>query len=244
MPILESPSACICADPALIANIMLLPGDPLRAKTVAETYLENPVCFNTVRNMLGFTGLYRGRRISVMGSGMGVPSATLYAHELFHFYGVDAIIRIGTAGGLTDDVKLRDLVVAMSASTNSNFASQYGFPGILAPQADYDLLRSAVAAAERLGVNARVGQVFTADMFYTANDSADRICRDYGVLAVEMETAGLYWEAMASRKRALSMLSISNHIFTGEGLTSEERQDSFRQMIETALETAWEYAKE
>ena len=244
MAILESPSACIKADPDLIAKIVLFPGDPLRAKTVAETYLEAPVCFNTVRNMLGFTGTYRGRRISVMGSGMGIPSATLYAHELFHFYGVESIIRIGSAGGVADGVHLRDLVIAMTASTNSAFSKQYGFPGLLAPQADYDLLRTAAAAAQRIGVNARVGQVFTADMFYNANGAAGQAYKDFGVLALEMETAGLYWEAMASHKRALSLLSISDLIFTGEGLSAEERQDSFRQMMETALETAWEFAEE
>ncbi len=244
MAILESPSACIKADPDLIAKIVLFPGDPLRARTVAETYLEDPVCFNTVRNMLGFTGTYRGRRISVMGSGMGVPSATLYAHELFHFYGVESVIRIGSAGGIGDDVHLRDLVIAMTASTNSNYSAQYGFPGILAPQADYAMLKTAVAAAERIGVNARVGQVFTADMFYNANDKAGQAYKEFGILAVEMETAGIYWEAMASKKRALSMLSISDHIFTGEGLSAEERQDSFRQMMETALETAWEFAED
>ena len=244
MAILESPSACIKADPELIAKIVLFPGDPLRARTVAETYLENPVCFNTVRNMLGFTGTFRGRRISVMGSGMGIPSATLYAHELFHFYGVESIIRIGSAGGIGDDVKLRDLVIAMTASTNSNYSAQYGFPGLLAPQADYEMLRAAVAAAERIGVNARVGLVFTADMFYNANDKAGAAYKDFNILAVEMETAGIYWEAMASHKHALSMLSISDHIFTGDGLTAEERQDSFRQMMETALETAWEFAED
>ncbi len=244
MAILESPSACIAAEKDNIAKVVLFPGDPLRARTVAETYLENPVCFNTVRNMLGFTGSYRGRRISVMGSGMGIPSATLYAHELFHFYGVESIIRIGSAGGIGDDVKLRDLVIAMTASTNSNFSAQYGFPGILAPQADYAMLKTAVAAAERIGVSVRVGQVFTADMFYNANAQAGQRYKDFNILAVEMETAGIYWEAMASHKRALSMLSISDHIFTGEGLTAEERQDSFRQMMETALETAWEFAGE
>ncbi len=243
MAIYESPSACIAADRDLIAKIVLFPGDPLRAKTVAETYLEKPVCFNTVRNMLGFTGTYRGRRISVMGSGMGIPSATLYAHELFQFYGVESIIRIGSAGGIGDDVKLRDLVIAMTASTNSNFSAQYGFPGYLAPAADFDMLRTAVAAAERIGVNARVGQVFTADMFYNANDKAAQCYKDFNSLAVEMETAGIYWEAMASKQRALRLLSISDHIFTGEGLTAEERQDSFRQMMETALETAWEFAE-
>ena len=240
---LESPSACIKADPKQIAKVMLFPGDPLRAKTVAETYLEKPVCFNKVRNMLGFTGTYKGRKISVMGSGMGVPSATLYAHELFQFYGVESIIRIGSAGGIGDDVKLRDLVIAMTASTNSNYSAQYGFPGYLAPMADPAMLRTAMAKAEALGVPARIGQVFTADMFYNANETAGLSYKNFGILAVEMETAGIYWEAMASKKRALSLLSISDHIFTGEGLTAEERQDSFRQMMETALETAWEFAE-
>ncbi|MBE7007947.1 MAG: purine-nucleoside phosphorylase [Ruminococcaceae bacterium] len=242
MSIKESPSACIAADEANIAKVVLFPGDPLRAKTVAETYLENPVLFNSVRNMYGYTGTYQGKRISVMGSGMGIPSATLYAHELFHFYGVEAIIRIGSAGGVAEDVKLRDLVVAMSASTNSHFADQYGFPGQLTPQSDYDMLKTAVAAAERIGVNARVGQVFTADMFYNANEKAGEMYRRFGVLALEMETAGIYWEAMASGKRALSLLSISDHIFTGEGLSAAERQDTFREMMEVALETATKFA--
>ncbi len=242
MSVKESPSACIAADEANIAKVVLFPGDPLRAKTVAETYLENPVLFNSVRNMYGYTGDYQGKRISVMGSGMGVPSATLYAHELFHFYGVEAIIRIGSAGGVAADVNLRDLVVAMSASTNSHFADQYGFPGQLAPQANYDMLRAAVEAAEKLGVRARVGQVFTADMFYNANEKAGEMYRKFGVLALEMETAGIYWEAMASGKKALSLLSISDHIFTGEGLSAAERQDSFREMMEVALETAARFA--
>ncbi len=242
MAIIESPSACIAADKADIAKIVLFPGDPLRAKTVAETYLAEPVLFNTVRNMLGYTGTYRGKRISVMGSGMGIPSATLYAHELYNFYGVDAIIRIGTAGGVADDVKLRDLVIAMTASTNSNFSQQYGFPGLLAPRADYDMLSAAVENAGRLSVNAKVGSVFTADMFYNANEAAGELYRRFGILALEMETAGIYWEAMASGKRALSILSISDLIFTGEGLTAEQRQDSFRDMMEVALETAWKFA--
>ena len=239
----ESPSACIVAEEAEIAKVVLFPGDPLRARTVAETYLENPVCFNSVRNMLGYTGSFRGRRISVMGSGMGIPSATLYAHELYSFYGVESIIRIGTAGGVAEDVKLRDLVIAMTASTNSAFSAQYGFPGLLAPQADYSLLHQAVAAAEQLHVNTRVGQVFTADMFYNSNEKAGEMYRRFGVLALEMETAGLYWEAMACRKRALSLLSISDLIFTGEGLDAAQRQDSFREMMEVALETAWHFAQ-
>ncbi|MCI5753034.1 MAG: purine-nucleoside phosphorylase [Clostridiales bacterium] len=236
--ILMSPSACIEADPALIAKVVLMPGDPLRARAVADNYLENPVCFNTVRNMLGYTGTYKGKKISVMGSGMGIPSATLYLHELFNFYGVEAAIRIGSAGGIGEDVHVRDLVVAMTASTNSNYSAQYQFPGILAPQADFAMLRTAVEAADARGVNTRVGSVFTADMFYNANTAAGGKYRDMGILAVEMETAGIYWEAMASKKRALSILTISDHIFTGESLPAIERQESFREMMEIALETA------
>lgn len=242
MSIKESPSASILADEANIAKVVLFPGDPLRAKIVAETYLENPTLFNSVRNMYGYTGTYQGKRVSVMGSGMGIPSATLYAHELFHFYGVEAIIRIGTAGGLADGVALRDLIVAMAASTNSHFADQYGFPGQLTPLSDYELLKTAVAAADQLGARTHVGQVFTADMFYNENEKVNEAYRRFGILAVDMETAGIYWEAMASGKRALSLLSVSNLIFTGEGLTAEERQDSFREMMEVALETAKAFA--
>lgn len=241
--LLTSPSACIEADPQQIAKVVLMPGDPLRAKKVAETYLESPVLFNSVRNMLGYTGLYHGRRISVMGSGMGVPSATLYVHELFHFYGVETVLRIGSAGGIGADTHLRDLVVAMTASTNSQYAIQYQFPGQLSPQADYGLLRRAVELAEARGVSTKVGSVFTADMFYNQNDKAAAQYRDMGILAVEMETAGIYWEAMASHKRALSLLTISDHIFTGEALSAQERQDSFTEMMEIALDTAWEAAE-
>ena len=238
-----SPSACIEADPALIAKVVLMPGDPLRAKKVAETYLEDPVCFNTVRNMLGFTGTYKGRKISVMGSGMGVPSATLYVHELFTFYGVETVLRIGSAGGIGENVHLRDLVIAMTASTNSNYCIQYQFPGQLSPQADFGLLRRAVELAEARGIHANVGSVFTADMFYNQNENAGAQYRDMGLLAVEMETAGIYWEAMASHKRALSLLTISDHIFTGESLSAKDRQDSFTEMMEVALDTAWDAAE-
>ena len=238
----SSPSASIEADPSLIAKVVLMPGDPLRAKKVADTYLEDPVCFNTVRNMLGFTGRYRGRRISVMGSGMGVPSACLYIHELVHFFGVETVIRIGSAGGIGEDCKVRDLVIALTASTNSDYDRQYQFPGKLAPQADYALLRRAVEAAEAKGVPVKVGSVFTSDQFYNANARANEQYRDMGILAVEMETAGIYWEAMASHKRALSLLTISDHIFTGEALSADERQNSFTDMMEVALETAWEAA--
>lgn len=236
---MATPSACNEAKPGEIAKAVLMPGDPLRAKYVAEHYLEDPKCFNTVRGMLGYTGLYRGKRISVMGHGMGVPSIGLYTYELYNFYDVDSIIRIGSAGGVGEDVRVRDVVIALGASTNSHFADQYGFPGLLAPTASWPLLRSAVDAAQKLGVRADVGQVFTADQFYNDNAAAGEMYRKFGILALEMETAGLYWTAQRAGKQALSILTISDHIFTGEALSPQERQDSFHEMMEVALETAW-----
>ena len=244
MAIQESPSASIAAEEGLIAKAVLMPGDPLRAKYVAEHYLENPVCFNTVRNMLGYTGTYKGRKISVMGHGMGVPSVGIYSYELYEFFGVDTIIRIGSAGGIGDNVKVRDVVIALGASTNSHFADQYRFPGQLCATADYGLLKDAVAAAERLGVRADVGQVFTADQFYNDNPEAGEMYRKFGILALEMEAAGLYWTAQRLGKRALAILTISDHIFTGEALNAQERQDSFHEMMEIALETAWNSLEE
>ena len=236
---MATPSACNEANPGQIAKAVLMPGDPLRAKYVAEHYLENPVCFNSVRNMLGYTGDYKGKQISVMGHGMGVPSIGLYTFELYQFYGVESIIRIGSAGGIGEDVRVRDVVIAMGASTNSHFADQYRFPGQLCATASWPLLRDAVAAAERLGVRADVGQVFTADQFYNDNPDAGAMYRKFGILALEMETAGLYWTAQRLGKQALSILTISDHIFTGEALSAQERQDSFHEMMEIALETAW-----
>lgn len=236
---MATPSACNEANPGQIAKAVLMPGDPLRAKYVAEHYLENPVCFNSVRNMLGYTGDYKGKQISVMGHGMGVPSIGLYTYELYQFYGVESIIRIGSAGGIGEDVCVRDVVIAMGASTNSHFADQYRFPGQLCATASWPLLRDAVAAAERLGVRADVGQVFTADQFYNDNPDAGAMYRKFGILALEMETAGLYWTAQRLGKQALSILTISDHIFTGEALSAQERQDSFHEMMEIALETAW-----
>ncbi|WP_295858055.1 purine-nucleoside phosphorylase [uncultured Oscillibacter sp.] len=236
---MATPSACNEAKPGEIAKAVLMPGDPLRAKYVAEHYLEDPKCFNTVRGMLGYTGLYKGKRISVMGHGMGVPSIGLYTYELYNFYDVDSIIRIGSADGVGEDVRVRDVVIALGASTNSHFADQYGFPGLLAPTASWPLLRSAVDAAQRLGVRADVGQVFTADQFYNDNAAAGEMYRKFGILALEMETAGLYWTAQRAGKQALSILTISDHIFTGEALSPQERQDSFHEMMEVALETAW-----
>jgi len=233
------PSECNAAAKGDIAKAVLMPGDPLRAKYVAENYLEDATCFNTIRNMLGYTGIYKGKSLSVMGSGMGIPSMGLYAYELYNFFDVDSIIRIGSAGGIGDDVKLRDIVIAIGASTNSSYADQYRFPGTLSATASYPLLRDAVEISGKKGLNAVVGQVFTADQFYNANSDAGIHYKDMGILAVEMETAGLYHTAMAAHKSALSILTISDHIFTGEGLSAEDRQNSFHEMMEIALETAW-----
>ncbi|MBU5626582.1 purine-nucleoside phosphorylase [Oscillibacter sp. MSJ-2] len=236
----SSISASISVTDAEIAKVVLMPGDPLRAKHVAEHYLDNPVCFNTVRNMLGYTGTYRGKKISVMGSGMGIPSMGLYATELYNQFDVDAIIRIGSAGGLSDQVKLRDVVVAMAASTNSNYGAAYNMPGYLAPAASYDMLAHSVEAARKLNVNAVVGTVYTSDHFYYPRPEINQQLRDLGHLAVEMETAGLYWTAVGCHKKALSILTISDHLFTGEALSAEDRQESFHEMMEVALETAWQ----
>jgi purine-nucleoside phosphorylase len=234
-----SPSTCIeLKEGTHVAKVVLMPGDPLRAKYVAEHYLENPVLFNDVRNMYGYTGTYEGREISVMGSGMGMPSFTLYAYELFHFFDVEAIIRIGSAGGLSEDTHLRDLIIAMSASTNSSMATAYGLPGIMAPTASFDLLQEAVRAADELGIHKKVGTVYTSDFFYHPDPEVNNKAKALGMLAVEMEAAGLYLTAMAAHKKALALFQISDHIFTGEALSAAERQDGFREMMEVALRAA------
>ena len=240
--IFSTPSACIEADKDNIAKVVLMPGDPLRAKYIAETYLTDPICFNTVRNMLGYTGEYKGKRISVMGSGMGIPSAVLYLHELYNFFDVEAVIRVGSAGALRDDINVRDIVIAMSASTNSGFADLFGFPGKLAPTADFEMLYDAVNICKDKGSSVKVGNVFTTDVFYNPNSEVPAMARDYGMLCVEMETAGFYLEAMNSKKKALSILSISDHMFKPEALTALERQESFNEMMEISLETAWRQA--
>jgi purine-nucleoside phosphorylase len=226
------------AKPGDIAKTVLMPGDPLRAKFIAETYLEDVVCFNTVRNMLGFTGTYKGKKVSVMGGGMGMPSIGIYSYELYNFYDVDNIIRIGSAGGIAEDVKVRDIVVGMGASTNSSYAAQYKLPGTFAPIADYGLLRKAVEAAERMNIKTVVGNVLSSDTFYDDNKEANELWRKMNVLAVEMEAAALYMNAARSGKKALCILTISDHVFTGESLSAEDRQLSFREMMEIALEIA------
>ncbi len=239
----KTPSACIEAEQDAVAKVVLMPGDPLRAKYIAETYLTDAVLFNDVRAMYGYTGMYKGRRVSVMGSGMGVPSATLYAHELYTFFGVESIIRVGSSGALLDDMHVRDIVIAMGAATNSNFAHQYAFPGTLCPTADFELLDDAVAISRARGAQIRVGNVFTTDMFYNAQPDVAERMRDLGMLSVEMETAGLYLEALAQHKKALSILAISDHMFREEALSAQEIRESFHEMMEIALETAWKHAE-
>ena len=224
------------------AKTVLMPGDPLRAKFIAENFLEDAKLVNNVRGIQGYTGTYRGTPVSVMASGMGVPSIGIYSHELFHFYDVDNIIRVGTAGGISPKLKLRDVVMAQGACTDSNYAHQFRLPGTFAPIADFTLLETAVAVARRLGVEPPVGNVFSSDVFYNkAGSTLD--WGNMGVLAVEMETAALYCNAAEAGKRALTICTISDSLVTGEELPPADRQTSFTQMMEIALETAVEMAK-
>ena len=220
------------------AKTVLMPGDPLRAKYIAETYLENPRQVTAVRNMFGYTGTYKGKEISVMGGGMGMPSIGIYSYELFNFYGVDQIIRIGSAGALQDHIKVMDVVIGMGACTDSNYAYQYGLPGTFAPIADYELMNKAIETAKRQGTNVVVGNVVSSDVFYDADPTVNDRWRSMGVLAVEMEAAALYMNAAKAKKKALCMLTISDHIYTGEALCAEDRQLGFGKMMEIALELA------
>lgn len=220
------------------AKTVLMPGDPLRAKYIAETYLENPRQVTAVRNMFGYTGTYKGKEISVMGGGMGIPSIGIYSYELFNFYGVDQIIRIGSAGALQDHIKVMDVVIGMGACTDSNYAYQYGLPGTFAPIADYELMNKAIETAKRQGTNVVVGNVLSSDVFYNADPTVNDRWRSMGVLAVEMEAAALYMNAAKAKKKALCMLTISDHIYTGEALCAEDRQLGFGKMMEIALELA------
>jgi purine-nucleoside phosphorylase len=230
----------IAAEKGQIAPRVLFPGDPLRAKWIAETYLNDVTCYTEIRNMFGFTGTYKGERISVQGSGMGQASASIYAHELFAEYDVQTLIRVGTCGALTEAVRVRDVIVAMSASTDSQM-NRLRFHGIdYAPTADYQLLRAAVDAAEAAGLNVHVGQVFSGDLFY--NDRPDLVSRtaEYGVLGIEMEAAALYTLAAKFGRRALGIMTVSDHLITKEETSAEERQTTFSEMITIALDAAIE----
>ncbi|MCT6925926.1 purine-nucleoside phosphorylase [Metasolibacillus sp.] len=220
-----------------IADIVLLPGDPLRAKYIAETFLEDVTCYNEVRNMFGFTGTYKGKRISVQGTGMGVPSISIYVNELMAEYGVQKLIRVGTCGAIQQDVKVRDVILAQAATTDSKM-NEIIFNGIdYAPIANFDLLLNAYNAGKEAGLSLKVGNVMTADMFYSEENQNEKLAR-YGVLAVEMEAAALYTLAAKYGRQALAILTVSDHILTGEVTSAEERQLTFNDMIVVALEAA------
>lgn len=221
-----------------IAKTVLMQGDPLRSKFIAENYLENAQLFTTVRNMFGYTGTYKGKEISVMGHGMGCPSIGLYTYELFHHYDVDTIIRTGSAGLFSDELDLRSIVLAQGCCTDSNYGAQYQLPGTFAPLADFDLLLTAYKTAKERDVKVAVGNILTSDVFYNVNPNYNQQWKDMGVLAVEMEAAALYMNAAEAGKRALCMCTISNNVFTGETVTSQELETGLDTMLTLALETA------
>lgn len=225
----------INAPEGAFAETVLMPGDPLRAKHIADTFLQDAVCVNTVRNMFGYTGTYQGKKVSVLGSGMGVPSMSIYATELVKFYGVKNIIRIGSCGALPLDVKVRDVVIGMGASTDS-MVNRNRLGGLdFAAMASFNLLEKAVAAARAKAINVKVGNVFTSDLFYNPSETLFDTLEKYGVLAVEMEAAGLYGVAAEYGINALAIFTVSDHIRTGEALSAELRQTSFNEMVEVAL---------
>ena len=230
----NTPTPHIGAKYGEIAETVIMAGDPLRAKFMAEKFLEDIVQFNNVRGMLGFTGTYKGKRVSVMGHGMGIPSIAIYTYELYNFYGVKTIIRVGSAGSINSDLHLGDLAIAMGACTNSNYASQYELAGTYAPIADFQLLRQAVETCEKLGYKYKVGNVLSSDTFYTENAHNENWI-NMGVLAVEMEVAALYMNAARSGNRALGICTISDHILTGESSSAEERQTTFTKMMDVAF---------
>ena len=238
------PTPHIKAVPSDFGQTVLMPGDPLRSKFIAETFLENPVLVNNVRGVQGYTGTYKGTRVSVMASGMGMPAIGIYSHELFNFFEVQNIMRIGSAGAMQPQIRVRDIVMGQGACTDSNWAAQYHLSGSFAPICSYEMLTKAVASAEELGARYHVGNILSSDAFYGDHEGvpegldANYGWRKMGVMAVEMEAAALYMNAARYGKNALCICTISDHLLTGEQTTSEERQNSFTQMMEVALETA------
>ena len=234
------PTPHIAARAGEIAETILLPGDPLRAKYIAENFLSDVKQFNSVRNMYGYTGTYEGRPVSVMGTGMGCPSMGIYSYELIHFYGVKNLIRVGTAGSIHPDVHIRDLVFGIGACTTSNFPALMELPGVFAPVCSFELLRKGVEKAEQMDLRYKVGNILSSDMFYgpAEGPEASKKWASMGVLAIEMEAAALYTNAAYGNARALTVLTISDHLLTGETTTSEERQNSFTDMMQVALSLA------
>ncbi len=232
------PTPHIKATPADFAETVLMPGDPLRSRFVAENFLEGARLVNNVRGIQGYTGTYKGTPVSVMASGMGMPSIGIYSYELYNFFGVENIIRIGSAGGLADDVRLRDVLIGMGACTNSNYQEQYKLNGNFAPIASFNLVRRAVEEAETLGVRYKVGNLLSSDIFYHADPNFNQGWYKMGVLAVEMEAAALYMNAAAAGKSALAICTVSDHILRGEALDSDARQNTFTDMMTIALGVA------
>jgi purine-nucleoside phosphorylase len=232
------PTPHINAKEGDFARTVLMPGDPLRSKFIAETYLEDRRLVNDVRGVQGYTGTYKGVPVSVMASGMGMPSIGIYSYELFNFYGVENILRVGSAGAISEKLKVRDIVLGQGACTNSSFGDQFGFRGHFAPIADFGLLRCAAQIAEERGLRYAVGNLLSSDTFYDDDPTASSKWMKLGVMAIEMEAAALYYNAARSGKKALAVCTISDHILTGEETTAEERQVSFTQMMELALEVA------
>ncbi len=221
-----------------IADKILLPGDPLRAKYIAETFLENPVCYNNVRGMLGFTGTYKGERISVQGTGMGMPSATIYAHELINSYDVKTLIRVGTCGAISKDVHVRDLVLGQGAVTSSSMIAKNFQSFHFTPIANFDLLKTAYEVAQEMGTTIHVGNLLSEDSFYKDDMTETLALADLGVMGVEMEAAALYYLGAKFNVKTLAICTVSDHIITGEETTAEERQLTFNDMIKVGLETA------
>ena len=232
------PTPHINATPDDFAKTVLMPGDPLRSKFIAENFLEGARLVNDVRGIQGYTGKYKGEPVSVMASGMGMPSIGIYSYELFNFFGVENIMRIGSAGGMSESVKLRDIIIGMGASTTTNFAVQYGLEGTFAPIADYEMMKIAIEEADKIGARYSVGNLLSSDIFYNANPDASKKWERLGILGVEMEAAALYMNAAYAGKRALAICTVSDHLLTGESLDSEARQSSFTEMMEIALNTA------
>ena len=232
------PTPHINASPADFAPVVLMPGDPLRAKYIAETFLTDPVLVNNVRGVQGYTGSYKGRRISVMASGMGMPSMGIYSYELFNFFGVEAIIRVGSAGGIREDVHLRDIVIGQGACTDSAFSHTFRLPGAFAPIASYRLLEHCTGVARAADLAHHVGNLLSSDLFYHDDSDSTALWNKMGVLAVEMEAAALYMNAARAGKHGLAICTVSDHLLTGEATTAQERQTSFTDMMRLALETA------
>ena len=231
------PTPHIGAKEGEIAEKVIMAGDPLRAKFMAETFLTNPVQYNAVRGMLGYTGEYKGKRVSVQGHGMGIPSIGIYTYELYNFYGVKRIIRTGSAGAYHPDLQLGDVVLGMGASTDSNYAAQYNLPGVYAPIADFGLLSAAAAKAEAMGINYKVGNILSSDVFYGDDAERWKQWQKLGVLAVEMEAAALYMNAARSGNEALCICTISDSLVHGTACSAEQRQTSFTNMMEIAFDT-------